>query len=197
MPGFLSTRSRPTDTSVVGRGLLIKNAFLCTDTPPPPADLADAIAAATSDLAGETARKQSEYRQTTSPCSTCHGSFDPYGVALENYDLVGRYRTEDDQGRPIDPSVTLPPQIGGGDAMDMVDVANKIAGTGAFTKCMGRNLINYALADTSAGAAEISSCAAQGVADAYAASGDPTFTSLVRAVAASTTFANRSEGAAQ
>jgi hypothetical protein len=79
----------------------------------------------------------------------------------------------------------------------MVEVALQIADTGAFAKCMGRNLINYALADTSAGAAEISGCAAKGVADDYAGSGEATFVALVRAVAASTTFANRSGGAAQ
>lgn len=195
MPGFLSTRSRPTETSVVGRGLLIKNAFLCTDTPPPPADLAETIEETASEQADQTSREQSLYRQETPPCSTCHASFDQYGLALENYDVIGRYRTMDDDGRPIDPSVVLPPQVGGGEAANMVEVALQIAETGAFAKCMGRNLINYALADTSAGAAEITGCAAQSVADAYEASGDPTFTSLVRAVAASRTFANR--GAAQ
>src|SRR5690606_34187836 len=31
--GFLTTRSRPDGTSVVGRGLLVKKVFLCTETP--------------------------------------------------------------------------------------------------------------------------------------------------------------------
>jgi hypothetical protein len=123
--------------------------------------------------------------------------FDPYGLALENYDLIGRFRTVDEEGRPIDPSVTLPLEIGGGDAVNMVQVAQSIADTGAFAKCMGRNLINYALADNSAGSAEINSCSTRAVADAYAGATDATFSGLVRAVAASTTFANRSKGAGQ
>jgi hypothetical protein len=197
MPGFLSTRSRPTETSVVGRGLLIKNAFLCTDTPAPPDNLAEEIADVSEMQAEQTERQKAEYRQTTSPCSTCHLTFDAFGVALENYDLIGRFRTSDDAGRPIDSSVTLPDQIGGGSAANMVEVAQQIASTEAFAKCMGRNLINYALADTSAGSSEINSCTTKSVADAYAAAEEQTFSSLVRAVAASPAFASRSKGADQ
>jgi hypothetical protein len=181
----------------VGRGLLIKNAFLCTDTPPPPDNLAEEIASISDEQEEQSEREKSEYRQTNAPCSTCHASFDPYGVALENYDLIGRFRTMDDAGRPIDSSVTLPAQIGGGSAVNMVEVARNIAETGAFAKCMGRNLINYALADTSAGSAEISSCSSQHVADAFDASPDQTFSALVKAVATSVTFAHRSQGVDQ
>jgi hypothetical protein len=197
MPGFLSTRSRPTSTSVVGRGLLIKAAFLCTDTPPPPASIAEELAELEELQANDTERDKSLYRQTTSPCNGCHASFDQYGLAVDNYDLIGRFRATDEQGRPIDTSVDLPGQMGGGSAADIVEVARKIGESDVFAKCMGRNLINYALADTSAGSAEIDSCAAQRVADAYAAAPEKTFTSLVKAVAASTPFATRTQGAAQ
>lgn len=198
MPGFLTTRSRPTETSVVGRGLLIKNAILCTDTPPPPENLQDEISRVNEEAAAadQTEREKSLYRQTTPPCSTCHASFDPYGLALDDYDLIGRFRETDAEGRPIDTSVTLPDQIGGGSAVDIVDVATQIADSGAFAKCMGRNLINYFLADVSAGFANINSCSTQHVADAFAAS-DQTFPSLIKAVATSATFVNRSKGADQ
>jgi hypothetical protein len=197
MPGFLSTRSRPTETSVVGRGLLIKNAFLCTDTPPPPESIGETIAELAVQQKDETEREKSAYRQTTPPCNGCHATFDAYGVALENYDLIGRYRETDDAGRVIDSSVTLPYQIGGGDAANMVEVAQKIAETSVFAKCMGRNLVNYALADTSAGAAQINDCSSQHVADAFTADPAQTFSSLVKSVATSATFATRSQGAAQ
>ncbi len=198
MPGFLTTRSRPTETSVVGRGLLIKNAILCTDTPPPPANLADEINRVNDEqeAANQTEREKSMYRQTTVPCSGCHASFDPYGLALDEYDLVGRFREVDAEGRSIDTSVTLPDQIGGGSAADIVEVAQQIAGTGAFAKCMGRNLINYFLADVSAGSANINSCSAQHVLDTFVTT-DQTFSSLIKSVATSSTFVNRSKGADQ
>ena len=46
-----------------------------------------------------------------SSCNGCHSQIDPYGLALENYDAVGRYRTVDENAlnKPIDPSGQLTP----------------------------------------------------------------------------------------
>lgn len=197
MPGFLSTRSRPTSTSVVGRGNLIKNAFLCTDTPPPPDGLLTEIAKTEEQQHDLSAREQATYRMTTEPCNACHASFDAYGLAVDNYDLIGRYRETDEAGRTIDTSVTLPDQIGGGQAADIVEVARVITQTGVFAECMARNLLNYSLADTSAGQAELGDCASRSVAQSFSASSNKNFASLVKSVAASTSFATRAKGAAQ
>ncbi len=194
--GFLATRSRPDKTSVVGRGLLIKNALLCSETPSPPESIADKIAEISMANADASERELADIRAATSPCNTCHSSFDAYGLAVDSYDVIGRYRTMDSQGRPIDTRVTLPVQVGGGTAQDVLEVAQKIADSGGFAKCMGRNLINYALADVSSGAAEIDSCAAEHVAQSFAAT-DQSFSSLIKAVATSATFVNRSKGAAE
>ena len=40
------------------------------------------------------------------PCATCHKIMDPIGLALENFDAIGRWRTTDD-GSPIDASGNL------------------------------------------------------------------------------------------
>ena len=100
---------------------------------------------------------------------------------------------QDSEGRPIDPSVTLPEQVGGGTAKDIVEVAQKLASNGAFAKCMGKNLVNYGLADVSAGAAVIDSCAVSRIAEAFSAT-DQSFPALVTAVATSAAFTNRSKG---
>jgi hypothetical protein len=191
--GFLANRSRPNDTSVVGRGLLVKAAFLCTDTPPPPDNIKDEIDKIAEENKGATQRKLSEIRTTTAPCSGCHGGFDAYGVALDTFDVLGRYRDKDAEGRPIDPSVTLPQQVGGGDAKDIVEVAQKLAATGAFAKCMGVNLVNYALADTSSGSAKLSGCAAERIAEKFNGS-EKTFPALIKAISTSTAFSSRSKG---
>ena len=44
-------------------------------------------------------------------CAACHARMDPIGFALENYDAVGRWRTED-AGAPIDASGALPDGTG-------------------------------------------------------------------------------------
>jgi hypothetical protein len=59
---------------------------------------------------------------------------------------------------------------------------------------MGMNLVNYALADVSAGAADIGSCAADEVAKTFAANPDQSFSGLVKAVAVSAAFSSRSKG---
>jgi hypothetical protein len=191
--GFLANRSRPDHTSVVGRGLLIKNAFLCTETPLPN----EGIVAAINDLVAAnpdaSEREMADIRASSAACRGCHHSIDPYGLALDTFDVLGRYRETDDAGRPIDPSVVLPEEVGGAQAQDIVEVAQELAASGAFGKCMSQNLMNYAFADVSAGAATIDSCAVLDVAEAFQAT-DGTFSSLVKAVVTSPAFSHRTQG---
>ncbi|MFO7180454.1 MAG: DUF1592 domain-containing protein [Pseudomonadota bacterium] len=194
--GFLTTRSRPDGTSVVGRGLLVKKAFLCTETPQPPDAIGEVIEQVEKELGDATERQKAEYRAMTMQCAACHRGFDAYGLALDTYDVIGRYRSVDAKGRPIDSSVTLPDEVGGGTAKDAVEMAQKLVESGAFSKCMGVNLANYAFADVSAGAVTLESCAAARIAQSFATT-DQTFSSLVKSVATSATFVNRSKGAAQ
>src|SRR5207248_11053315 len=35
-------------------------------------------------------------------CNSCHSVIDPLGFALENFDVIGGWRTVDESGRPID-----------------------------------------------------------------------------------------------
>jgi len=191
--GFLANRSRPDHTSVVGRGLLIKNAFLCTETELPSDALTEIINQLLAENPDATERELADMRAQTPGCASCHDSFDAYGLALDTYDVLGRYREVDAHGRPIDPSVTLPQQIGGGHARDIVEVAVQLAASGAFAACMGQNLVNYALADVSAGATAIDSCATRHVAEAFAAS-DGSFPSLIKAVATSAVLRQRAAG---
>ena len=53
-----------------------------------------------------TARQQLEIHRKNPPCSTCHKIMDPVGLALENFDAVGAWRTAEN-GTPIDPSGML------------------------------------------------------------------------------------------
>lgn len=194
--GFLANRSRPDHTSVVGRGLLIKNAFLCTETPPPTDAVVELINRLNETNPDASERELAEIRMSTPTCGKCHQSFDAYGLALEPFDVLGRHRLVDPHGMPIDSTVELPVEIGGGEAKDIVEVAQKLAASGAFAKCMGQNLINYALADVSAGAAHIKSCAVEDVAESFAGT-DGSFSSLIKAVATSSVFSQRASGEPQ
>jgi hypothetical protein len=194
--GFLVARARPNAGSVVGRGLLVNAAILCGTNPAFPAAQATTISAISTMLAGATERDKAAYRADPMHfCSACHPGFDPFGLALENYDTIGRYRTVDDQGRPIDASVTLPANAGGKTVTNAVEMASVMASGGAFATCIANNVIAYALAEVTSGTS-ISACATQDITKAVAAS-DGTFTSLVTEVAVSQTLGVRSAGGAQ
>jgi hypothetical protein len=106
--GFLTARARTDVPSVVGRGLLINQVVLCGDNPAFPEDRAGEIDAISAMQANMSERETAEYRAASSDCGGCHSTFDAYGLALETYDIIGKYRTMDEAGRPIDPAVTLP-----------------------------------------------------------------------------------------
>lgn len=192
-PGFMTARSSPDRPSVVRRGLLVNSAIMCASNPPFPedpelvADIEESIAA-TEELSE---REKANVRATQTPCNTCHLVFDAYGLSLDTFDVIGKYREVDPQGRPIDPTVTLPPQAGGAMVMTPAEMAEQIVDSGAFATCMSKNLLAYALAE----GAQLNavSCSTKAVADAFATT-DLSFGSLIRQVAVSQTFSVRSAG---
>lgn len=48
-------------------------------------------------------RQQMEMHRKNPPCSTCHKIMDPIGLAMENFDAIGHWRTTDNDS-PIDPN---------------------------------------------------------------------------------------------
>ena len=101
----LAVSSYPTRTSVVIRGKYILQNILGTPPPPPPPDVPalDETAVGTS----ASLRKQMEKHRSNAICASCHSRMDPLGFGLENYDAVGKWRTEDGSF-PIDSSGVLP-----------------------------------------------------------------------------------------
>lgn len=190
--GFLASGSRPDgDDSVVARGLVINAALLCATNPPFPTDPFTLEQVQAVPRSAASARERAEYRRTTKPCSGCHPSFDPYGLALQSYDGIGRYRTMDAAGRPIDPAVTLPDAAGGGLAKDALDMSAQIASSPAFATCLAKNMLHWAFAEATS--LTPTSCATQGVVAGFRAT-DETFSDLLREIAVSDGFTQRSAG---
>jgi mono/diheme cytochrome c family protein len=105
----LMKTSYPDRTSPVLRGAWILEKIIGTPpTPPPPGVESDL-----SQRAGEkptTVRARLEQHRANASCRQCHGVIDPMGLALENFDAVGQFRTVDRQAanQPIDASTVLP-----------------------------------------------------------------------------------------
>ena len=101
----LTVSSYPTRTSVVLRGkYLLENVFNAPP-PPPPADVPTLDEGAIGVAASH--RAQLEQHRADPLCASCHNKLDPLGFALENYDAIGRWRTDDGKF-PVDAAGTLP-----------------------------------------------------------------------------------------
>ena len=95
-------------TSPVLRGAWVLDKLNGTPPTPPPPDTATDL----SQKAGEqpkTVRARLEQHRDKASCRMCHGVIDPTGLALENFDAIGQWRTTDSQANaPIDASTVLP-----------------------------------------------------------------------------------------
>ncbi|PYR00417.1 MAG: hypothetical protein DMF97_09575, partial [Acidobacteria bacterium] len=78
---------------------------LGTPPPPPPPDVPELKAAPHGKVLSM--REQMQVHRANAVCAACHARMDPIGFALENYDAVGRWRSED-AGTTIDASGKLP-----------------------------------------------------------------------------------------
>lgn len=201
---FLLAGARPSGASPVARGIAVNGSVVCQVNPPFPATDPE-VAAAIAGGADKSELEKAQYRAAEARCAVCHRQFDAFGMVLEPYDAVGRFRTADLAGRPIDASwttTTLPPSVGGAAVTSAAESAQVLAAGGTLDRCMAMNFLDYALTEVSRGGASntelaraprTASCAVERVISAFAAT-DRTFASLMREIAASDTLALRSRG---
>ena len=89
-------------TSPVLRGKWVMEVLLGTPPPPPPPGVPDLDETGTvSDGKFLTTRERMELHRENPACSSCHSLMDPIGLALDNYDVTGRWRLREN-GNPID-----------------------------------------------------------------------------------------------
>ncbi len=105
---ILLVTSQPNRTSPVTRGVWILENVLGAHVPAPPPVNIPPLEQAAGDVDFESlsVRQLMELHRGKPFCEGCHKIMDPVGLAMENYDVIGRWRTED-HGAPIDSSSKL------------------------------------------------------------------------------------------
>ena len=103
---ILTVTSYPNRTSVVQRGKWILENLLGTPPPPPPAVVPE-LAAKAHDGRQLSLREAMETHRANPVCASCHARMDPIGFALENFNAVGEWRTQD-SGVTVDAKGKLP-----------------------------------------------------------------------------------------
>ncbi len=115
---ILSITSNGTTTSPVVRGVWLLERLLGTPAPPPPPD----VPPIEPDIRGaSTINEQLAKHRNISQCAACHSKIDPYGIALENFDVTGGWRDSyralveakngrkyPGEGKPVQPADKLP-----------------------------------------------------------------------------------------
>jgi len=102
---MLSMTSGPKRTQPVARGAWIIEVIFNDPPEPPPNDVPPLDEdAGQEDL---TIRERFAVHRENESCAGCHSKLDPFGFALENFDITGRWRDKYDNGRDVDPSGTL------------------------------------------------------------------------------------------
>jgi hypothetical protein len=100
---LLATTSYPDRTSPVLRGKWLLNNIFGLPVPPPPPGVDTNLETKPGAMKLSMRERLAQHRQNAS-CNSCHSVIDPLGFALENFDVIGGWRTVDEAGKPVDAS---------------------------------------------------------------------------------------------
>jgi hypothetical protein len=103
--GLLAMNSDGRDSHPLKRGIWVLKSVL-NDPPPPPPPAVPIIDLADPEIAKLTLKQRMENHRSQPACFSCHSKIDPWGIAFENYDAVGSWRT-DIGGQPVDAASLL------------------------------------------------------------------------------------------
>ena len=131
-------------TSPVLRGAWVLGKIIGTPPTEPPPNVGSNLAEPNA-AAPKTVRERLEAHRNNPACKQCHGVIDPTGLALENFDAIGQYRTTDRQAgnAKIDASTIMP----NGDAIEgPVQLRQELVKTPEkFVAAMAEKLMMYAI----------------------------------------------------
>ena len=100
---FVALHSHPGRSSPTIRGKALREIMLCQKVPDPPGNVNFTVVQDTGNPMYKTARDRLTAHRTNPACAGCHKLMDPMGLAMENFDSAGGYRTTEN-GVTIDAS---------------------------------------------------------------------------------------------
>jgi hypothetical protein len=139
---ILTVTSVTNRTSPVIRGSWILENLIGSPAPVPPPDVETTLEGDDGGATALTVRARLEAHRENPVCASCHAIMDPVGLTLENFDLIGAWRDQDN-GQPIDARSTLVD----GTAVDGIADLRRVLldRTDAFVATATEKLLSYAL----------------------------------------------------
>ena len=143
MAATLAKQSGASRTSPILRGNWVSEVLLGERLPRPPKDV-PRLPEDESATEGKTVRELVQMHSSDPRCAGCHVRVDPFGFALEAFDAIGRVRTKDLAGRPIDDkSVSRDgKELNGSDGLERYLAGDRKEG---FLRQFNKKLLGYAL----------------------------------------------------
>ena len=137
---FTAYHSPPGRGSPTLRGKALRETMLCQKVPAPPANVSFNLINDTTNPLYKTARKRLTAHRTNPVCAGCHKIVDPIGLALEDFDGAGEFRTTEN-GDPIDTSG----ELDGISFKDALGLGQAVHDDPATASCLVSRLSAYAM----------------------------------------------------
>lgn len=136
---FVALHSHPGRSSPTLRGKALREIMLCQKVSPPPGEVNFTVVQDTSNPRYRTARDRLAAHASNPVCAGCHKITDPMGLALENFDGAGGYRTSEN-GAPLDTAGVLD----GVKFTNAAELGAAVAQNPAAISCVVDRLSSYA-----------------------------------------------------
>lgn len=138
--GVLAGPIHTNEENPVVRGSFVVQKLLCTPIPFPSGDLAELVKPP-DPASAATARERFTQHSADTACNTCHKNMDPIGFALENYDVIGQYRTQEN-GVTIDASGRTA-LLGDAPFNGAIELSQLIGASEAAQNCFASHWMNF------------------------------------------------------
>ena len=138
---FLTRTATSVESHPIKRGIWVLDTLLCAALPALSAATFEEIAAAQAgiDPSAPLSEKMKAHRSTNARCSTCHNQIDPVGLALENWDRNGLYRTRYANSQPVVSGLLF----NGTRVSNPFELAHAVADSSMFRNCVKRKINAY------------------------------------------------------
>jgi hypothetical protein len=142
---ILSITSYNNRTSPVQRGKWVLENLLDSAPPPPPPNVPALADDHKAELGGTLKHRMEEHRANPT-CASCHERMDAIGFSLENFDVMGAWRTKDTNNDPIDATGSFPDGTKFNGAKELKQTL--LASQDQFCRCLASKMLSYALGRT-------------------------------------------------
>ncbi|MEE8350350.1 MAG: DUF1592 domain-containing protein, partial [Acidobacteriota bacterium] len=148
MAGLMTLLADGTRTLPVRRAAWVVENLFNDPSPPPPPNAGEVQP----NTEGEnlTVRQRLELHRDEPTCASCHAALDPYGLALENYDAIGKWRTKQNgEGFRSNeaPDLVIEGELPGGQEFSSLEdfKAALLEEKDAFAYAFSERMLTYAL----------------------------------------------------